>query len=216
MFATDCPHCHDRRALENVSVTPFHIWIHCQSCGHVWSRAPLAYALARFVTRLREGEQPAERPAERPIELPPAAGEPAMLCFEDLPAARRVSAGEDMEAWLRQGDADGPPRFHGPEDVSHWLDSDPFGGRTQEQRAARNAADEEFFLPRVARPAPATLAERLDAFHDGLVRLEAFVANYTRREEVEAQRAMAEIEAAAAQHASASAKRATVLRFKVS
>jgi hypothetical protein len=47
------------------------------------------------------------------------------------------------------------------------------------------------------------------------VRLEEFVANCTRREEAEAQRMMAEIEAAAASRAAAR-KKAPVLRFKAS
>ncbi len=215
MFASDCPQCHDRRTLEIVSVTAFRIWIHCQSCGHMWSRSPLGYAVARFVTSLREGERPAPAPVENPTELQPASDTRPMLLVDDLPKARGACTVEDIEAWLCQGDGEGAPRLHAPDDVARWLECDPFGG-TPLEPALRETVNEEFFLPRLVRPTPTTFAERLDAFNDGLVRLQEFVANYTRREEAEAQRAMLALEeAAAAAHASRR-KKAPVLRLKAS
>jgi hypothetical protein len=215
VFASDCPQCHDRRTLEIVSVTPFHVWIHCQSCGHLWNRSPLGYAIARFMTSLREGPPPIAPSVEDPEEVPPAADAGPMLLMEDLPDARRACTVEDIEAWLRQGDGEVVPRAHTPDDVSNWIEHDPFGAK--EEPVRREVVNEELFLPPPGpvRPMPATLAERLDAFHDGLVRLEEFVANCTRREEAEAQRMMAEIEAAAASRAAAR-KKAPVLRFKAS
>lgn len=215
VLASDCPQCHDRRTLEIVSVTAFRIWIHCQSCGHVWSRSPLGYAVARFVASLREGERPAPAPVENPTELPPASEARPMLLVDDLPQARGSCTVEDIEAWLCQGDGESAPRVHAPDDVARWLECDPFGG-TPLEPALREEVNEEFFLPRLVRPTPTTFAERLDAFHDGLVRLQEFVANYTRREEAEAQRAMLALGEAAATAPATHRKKAPVLRFKAS
>ena len=154
----------------------------------MWQRSGVAclYAWLRGATWVQpEASRDVAVPAG-PIEVPPTAHRSPS---PPAPRAAERSA-TDIEEWLRRDPLDAAPRGSRGQ-VEDWLTSDPFAG--VEHPAARDVS-EWLPVPPVVReapaaaavPPPATLLERLDVFHQGLVRLEQFVARAAKLEEAAA------------------------------
>lgn len=179
-----CPHCHAPAPADPVSTTRFRAWLLCLSCGHVWTVSRLALAVRACRRRRPLPSQPAVledaavlESAEGTFVTPLPAGDHAVESW--LASTEPVSAGS--RAWTS---------------VDAWLDADPLPVTS----APRDRAlEDEWGLsrrPEAVRPNPRTLMERLDALYQGMVQLERFVQNSTRREEALAAASVADVPAA--------------------
>jgi hypothetical protein len=120
---------------------------------------------------------------------------------------------EGMESWLRAS-SEAVSEPHGAlavadDPLSAWLDSDPFG-EAPRRITAEVFSSQHHSGPRIAAVRPSTFTERLDMMHQGLMKLEAFVANCARREEEAASKGDADVP----QDEPATIRRSTVLRFR--
>lgn len=205
MIRTCCPRCHNRSRPSLATLTVVRAWVLCIDCGNIWSYSSVRFLASRWLWN-KQGT-PARTPPQvehDQVDVRPREGL-LDLCEPELFAG--------MESWVRASsesvsEPDGA-RAVVDDPLSAWLDSDPF------EEAPRRIPAEAFRsqrqpAPRIAAVRPSTFTERLDMMHQGLMKLEAFVANCARREEAAASMFDADVP----KNEPAPIRRSTVLRFR--
>ena len=202
MLTACCPRCRSHDTSEVVSITALRIWIRCDRCNCTWLEKPAAYLLRRLLGRLIDPFTRRSSPGHLTMlaeEGAPGAvvswgrggeDESPTLVPADLPQGLHAASPrtvEDLDQWFdRCEEAFGPkPRVSGT--VADWLDNDGLGAPV-EQPVEQPAPPDRRWVPPSRPPVQGTLVERLDALHDGLVKLEAFVLKCRREEEATARR----------------------------
>jgi hypothetical protein len=184
-----------------VSITALRIWIRCDRCNCTWLEKPAAYLLRRligwligpFTRRSSFGHltMPAEEGAGAAmVPWGRGAEDVSPTLPADLPqgldaAPPRIV--EDLDQWLDRCEEEFGPKARVSGTVADWLDNDGLGAPV-EQPVEQPAPPDQRRVPPSRPPVQGTFVERLDALHDGLVKLEAFVLKCTREEEATARR----------------------------
>jgi hypothetical protein len=183
-----------------VSITAFRIWIRCDRCNCTWLEKPAAYLLRRLTGRLIAPftRRPSLSHLTMPVEesaadaMVPwgrrAEDVAAALVPADLPQGLEATSPrtvEDLDQWLDRCEDEFGPKARVSVTVADWLDNDGLGAPVQ-QPVEQPAPPDRRWVPPSRPPVQGTFVERLDALHDGLVKLEAFVLKCRRQEETTA------------------------------